>query len=523
MNTVQQLANLAQRVRHANRVSSEHAQKTLDKILQQYQDKPEFLNRLGLTFYQGIDYDWAKYTLTFLVDTYPNHFRGHSNLGLVLNRFGLGQKAAEHYRKAIAIKPDYHPARSNLAYVLHYFGETGRDEILQAHKNVATYAFPETRNYLAQRTIDKNPDRKLRIGYVSSDFREHAVGHFIQGILQQHNRQQFEIHIFDNRDAPQDITNQHLKSMDLTWHIIKGLDSHDACTKILEQEIDILIDLSGHTNGGRIDIFCHRVAPVQATYLGYPNTSGLPTMDFRIGDSFADLEQFNTQNTEVMMRLPHAMWNYTPWQGMPDINSESQFQRNGYITFGSANNHAKLQPEWIAIWASMMQKVEHSRLILKSRSLKNPKIVNDILAIFAQQGIAKERISFKHFSANKRQHWQDIADFDIGLDAYPYNGTTTTCDKLWLGVPIVTLAGNSHVSRTTASILNTAGLTDWIAYSEQEFIDICVAKAKDASKLNTLRQSLRQRMQQSPLNNATLFISAYEHILRDMWTQQIRQ
>jgi len=502
----------------------EHACTYLDTHLNAIQNDPSVQNKanqfnnLGLYFYQKVEYDLACRCFYFLLNHYSNQHSCHNNLGLTLNRFGWGEKAVEHYQKALEIKQDYHQARSNLAYALHYFGETGRDEIKQAHQAIAKYVFNSPEDYLNNKTQSgKNKKQtKINIGYVSSDLRNHAVGRFMIGILENHNRDHFNVHVFDNRANNNDATTQLLKKFDVQWHSINGLNTHDACTLITQHNIDILIDLSGHTNGGRPDVFTNRAAPMQTTYLGYPNTSGLTNMDFRIGDQFSDPEVNADQNTETMLRLPVPMWNYTPWPDMPDL-SPAPFIENGYITFGSANNHAKLQTPWLEVWAKALAALPTTRFKIKSRALRNPKMASDFLDFFKQRGVVNERIDIEHYSPTKAKHWETLSSFDISLDSFPYNGTTTTCDLLWLGVPILTRQGNSHVSRTTASLLNGVGMQSWVANSDAHFISLCEEKSQDYLGLIKCRQSLRSRVQNSSIGHSPLFMLEYEKQLKKAW------
>lgn len=489
----------------------------LDQSLLELKSQPAALNNLGLMFYQKVEYDLACRCFYFLLDHHPQQYSAHNNLGLTLNRFGLGEKAVDHYRQALAIKQDYHPARSNLAYALHYYGETGRDEIKQAHQDIQRFVFTKPSDYLGE--AKPQSGGKLNIGYVSSDLRDHAVGRFMIGILEQHDRSAFNVHIFDNRANNNDATAQQLKKLELTWHDINGLNSDDACQLIRRQTIDVLIDLSGHTNGARPDIFSNRICPVQMTYLGYPNTSGLRNMDFRIGDVFADPESNADQNTEIMLRLPHPMWQYTPWPDMPS-SLVAPCTRTGHITFGSANNHAKLQTEWLDVWAKMLSALPNTRFKIKSRALRNPKMAEDFLDFFKQRGVASERIDIAHYSPTRLEHWQTLSSFDIALDSFPYNGTTTSCDLLWLGVPILTRQGNSHVSRTTASLLSGVGLTSWIANSDKHFIELCEEKTNDPISLIKHRQSIRGRMRNSSIGHSALFMLEYEKLLKQAWSSR---
>ena len=505
-------------VKHSNS-NYHHACSYLESALNKLKNNPIAINNLGLLFYQNIEYDFACQCFYFAIKHHDNLHYCHNNLGLTLNRFGLGEKAVEHYKKALSIKTNYHQARSNLAYALQYFGKPERSEIKQAHISINDYVFAKSNNFLDLSTRNLDPNKKIILGYVSSDFRDHAVGRFLIGIMQQHNFNNFEVHLFNNlQNKSNDGTTKLLKSLQIKWHDIHSLDTEQACKYINNINVDVLIDLAGHTKGGRPDIFANRVAPAQITYLGYPNTTGLKNMDYRIGDIHADLPEFENQNTETMLRMPFPMWNYTPWPDMPD-ESPSPFEENGYITFGSANNHAKLQTQWLEVWAKALSSLPNTKFKIKSRALRNPKTSADLLDFFSDRGVDNNRIIIEHYSPTKSDHWKFLSSFDIALDSYPYNGTTTSCDLLWLGVPVLTRAGNSHVSRTTTSLLCGVGLEDWIAKTDNEFIEMCRNKASDLFALKHCRQNLRLRMQSESLNNADLFIIEYENLLREAWSK----
>jgi len=503
-----------------NNVSAAYA------LLKNYVEKIDdeaFLNNLGLTFYQQVEYELAKQTFEYALKAFPKSHFLYNNYGLTLNRLGQGSKAVKQYQKAIDIKKDYHQARSNLAYTQLYFGTTGRKEILAAHQDIQTYIFPSSINYLTHRTISKQPDRMLKIAYLSADLRNHAVGSFMSGILKSHDVTQFEICILDNRPNNNDEIAQQLKENTNSWTDISAMSTTEVCNLIVQLEIDILIDLSGHTKGGRPDVFANRCAPIQINYLGYPATTGLQNIDYRIVDRFTDSDTSLNQVTEKLLYLNHAMWNYQAWPDMPKKLSRCPFEYNGYITFGSANNHAKLQESWLKIWARVLTNVPNSKLCIKSRSLKSPAAQQQLLQFFQNNRIANDRIQFVHYSPYKSDHWQALQKFDIALDSFPYNGTTTSCDLLNLGIPIVTRAGNSHVSRTTGSILNTLELNDWIANSPEQFVDICIEKSKHLDELRKLRQSLSIRFNSSTLGNPNLFIIEYEHQLKNCWHSYCQQ
>jgi len=456
----------------------------LDVCLQRIANQPSLLNKLGLIFFFNVKDDFACRCFKFLLERYDQFADAFVNYGLSLNRLAEAEKAVEQYKRALDINPEHYIASSNLAYTLHYFGKADRPEIKQAQQDAARNISNQSKVDCAKVVFENK--NKLNIGYVSSDFCNHAVGRFITGILENHDRDQFNIHVFDNKQANDDSVAQYLKSLDLQWHQIYGVSTQDVCRLIQQNNIDILIDLSGHTAGERLDVFSNRVAPIQITYLGYPNTSGLPLMDFRLGDDVADPQRNESHNTETMLRMSVPMWNYTPWAEMPDITT-SPFLENGYVTFGSVNNHAKLQKPWLEVWAKSLAQLPNTRFVIKSRSLSNPKKQQDVYDLFSHYGVEKQRIKIQHRSPTKAEHWQKLSELDIAFDSFPYNGTTTSCDLLWLGVPIISRQGNSHVSRTTSSLLNGLGMQSWVAKSDHDFISLCEEKIDDLSSWRSMK------------------------------------
>ena len=527
MPTDKNLEKIALDIINKSKVNSQSAYTELKKCLLQFQNNVSAFNNLGLIFYQQVEYELARQTFIYAIKQLPKNHSLYNNLGLTLNRLGQGQNAVKQYRKALEIKPDYHQARSNLAYTLLYFGTTGRSEILQAHKNINEFVFSNSHNYLKNKPISTDPKRILKIAYISADLRNHAVGSFMFGILKGHNSELFDVHVLDNRKNNQDEIAKELRKFQPQWFDISKMDTEKVCQLIVKLNIDILIDLSGHTTGGRPDVFSQRSAPIQMTYLGYPATTGLNEVDYRIGDSYCDLTKNDSQITETILRLNHAMWNYKPWQDMPKEPNPCPFEQYkgnkpyeaNIITFGSANNHAKLQEPWLKVWAKVLKAIPNSRFHIKSRSLRSPLASQQLLSFFQNNKVTSDRIHIENYSPNKNDHWQALQQFDIAFDSFPYNGTTTTCDLLNLGIPIVTRSGNSHVSRTTGSILNTLGLSSWIASNDKEFIDICVEKSSNFNELRKLRQSLNTRFFSSTLGNASLFLIEYEKQLQHSWKE----
>ncbi|MFT5134707.1 MAG: protein O-GlcNAc transferase [Gammaproteobacteria bacterium] len=490
----------------------------LNDAIKEHGDDANLVNRLGAECFRSGNYDLALRCFQYVVAKVPEHYSALNYLGSTLQNLGLGLDAANAYRQSLHYNPNFLPTLACYGLSLLYYGQTGRHEILRAQKNTAISAFSSSTKFVDDgEPVSLSRTRRLNVGFVSSDLREHAVGHFMLGILSSMNRENYAVHVFDNGAENADPTTSLMRSLDVSWHSINSKPTAGACKMITRKNIDILIDLNGHTAGSRQDVFSNRVAPVQAIYLGYPCSSGMPNIDFRIGDTFCDLEEFDEQNTEKMVRLPFAMWNYHPWSTMPNNNPQKfPFEKNGYITFGSANNHAKLQPEWLMLWAKVLEKIPNSRLIIKSQGVRNVEIAARIRQIFGAR-VDLDRIELRHYSSTPEDHWREVSGFDIALDSYPYNGTTTTCDMLWLGVPVVTCTGSSHLSRTTGSILTTLNLSDWVSSDEDDFINLCIRKAADLESLALLKKQLRSRMQQSTLIDSKAFVPEFDKALRLMW------
>ena len=281
--------------------------------------------------------------------------------------------------------------------------------------------------------------------------------------------------------------------------------------------IDILVDLSGHTKGNRMLVFARKPAPVQATYIGYPDTTGLGTMDYRLTDALADPEgQTEHLHTEQLLCLPHGFLCYQPPLGCPEVSSSPVLQTR-QVTFGSFNSLAKVNPELIARWAEILKAVPESRLIIKSKPLVDADTCDYVNGLFQQSGIEAGRVELLGWLPDKTQHISLYNRVDIALDTFPYHGTTTTCEAMWMGVPVITQAGETHVSRVGVSLLSSVGLEELIAESAEDYIQKAIDLANNVERLQELRANLRLRMQAAPLTNAELIAHSLEDAYRAMW------
>jgi protein O-GlcNAc transferase len=428
----------------------------------------------------------------------PDSVRISYNLANMLHLQGRSLEAVAAYRETLRLDPEHLDAQQNLLFALHYSPQFTDRQIYAEHLAAAAKkAFRPGAVPLAS-TPAYPSGRRIRIGYLSPDFRSHAVARFIEPILTHHDRSRFEIFCYANLAQP-DQTTKRLQGAAEHWRDISRESDEKAARMIAEDGIDILIDLAGHTSGNRLPLFARRPAPLQVTWLGYPDTTGLPQMDYRITDPLADPPgRTDRFHSERLIRLPRAFCCYLPPPDSPAVGPLPLFSA-GRVTFGSFNNLAKVTPEVIALWGRVLHAVAGSRLLLKCRPLADPQVCARIMAGFRSAGVDPERIELHGGDASAAAHLAQYQRVDIALDTFPYNGTTTSCEALWMGVPVVTLAGTRHAARTGVSILTNCGLADLVAQSCEQYVSIACELAENAGLLREFRYGLRERMQVSPL------------------------
>ena len=445
-----------------------------------------------------------------------------NNLGNVLQELGSQDEAIINFRKALLAAPDFLVAHSNLLYALNYHPETTQEDFFaEAQKWDRQFARPlAAKQQTHVNSRDRN--RKLRIGYVSPDFRTHPVSSFFEPFLNARDRQRFEVYLYSNV-MKTDLVTQHLQTETDHWLSIVGIEDEGAADLIRQDRIDILVDLAGHTANNRLLVFAGKPAPIQVSWLGYPNTTGLSAIDYRLTDAIADpVGETDRLHSEQLIRLEHGFLCYQPDSSAPDV-AEPPCLIKGHITFGSFNNLTKVTPEVVKAWSEILQAVPGSRLVMKSKQLGNEKTRVRYLEMFGKQGIASERIELIGWLPEKESHLGLYHGIDIALDPFPYNGTTTTCEALWMGVPMVTMLGNRHSGRVGASILTRIGLTDFIADSEPEYTHNAVALAEDHGRLSALRDGMRQRIIASPLYDVKAFTKSIEEAYCMMWDRYVSE
>ena len=422
------------------------------------------------------------------------------------------------YRLLVQHQPDASQAYAGYLFLLVLLGEDPL-AVRAAHRRWAEVNAEPLRELGAGCANVPDPLRRLRIGYVSADFREHAASSFIEPILAAHDPAGFETYCYSSTENI-DATTARLRALAACWRDVRWQNDEAVAGMVRSDAIDILIDLSGHTSGNRLGVFARKPAPVQLTYLGYPATTGMSAMDYRLTDAIVDPPgAAEGYYTERLLRLPHSLWCFRPSASMPEPGPLPAL-RSGQITFGSLNSMLKLTPQMIALWSRLLLSIPQARLVLTTVAAGEAR--ERIAAEFARHGVPAETLSIRAPLA-REQFWALYREIDIALDTYPCNGGATTCEALWSGVPVLSLAGPLFQSRAGLSLLSVIGLPELVAHSESDYLRIARELALDRVQLSQLRRGLRQRMRDSPLLDEARFTRALEALYREAWRRWCEQ
>lgn len=436
----------------------------------------------------------------------------HFNLAGIYREYGRADDSIASYRRFLELTPGHAPAYSNLLFQSNNSETQSAAAIFADHQR---FGEQFARRYRAP-VPDPGWPRRLRIGYLSPDFREHVVMRFFEPILANHDRQRFEVFLYHSNRMKDDVT-ERLRAQCASWLDCEDLSDTELADRIRADRIDILVDLAGHTSDNRLPVFAMKPAPVQATYLGYPNTTGLGAVDFRITDAYADPPgESDRLSSERLLRLPGSYFCYRPASDTPAVGPLPSLA-SGHVTFGCFNNFAKLSGNFFDAAAQVLAAVPGSRLVLKSRPLLIPAVADPVRRRFERAGIDPGRVEMRGWEAVKKDHLAVYGEVDIALDSFPYNGATTTCEALWMGVPVVSLVGDRHAARVGASLLNAMELGDLVARDVGEYVAICARLAGDRARLLDLRLHLRERLQNSPLMDEAGFTRRLERCYLDLW------
>jgi predicted O-linked N-acetylglucosamine transferase (SPINDLY family) len=443
------------------------------------------------------------------------HANAHNNLGLALMRQSRLEEAEAALRQAVALRPDFALPHSNILFCLNYRPDLPAEAIFAEYRNWDAQHAKPLAPALTEFDLDRTPDRRLRVGYVSPDFRTHAAAFFAEGLLTAHDRNQVELFCYAEVTVA-DATTDRFRALADHWRNTVGQSDAALAELIRRDRIDVLVDLAGHTAGNRLLVFARRPAPVQVEYLlGHGYSSGLTCMDAFLADAMLAPAGSEHLFSERLVRLPRIPLAYTPPAEMPPV-APLPALANGFVTFGHFGRPVRLNNGVIAAWASILHAVPGSRLVLNSAPFAEPAGRDLFAARFAAHGIERERLELI-FTTPQPRTWAAYGMIDIALDPFPHNAGTTTIEALWQGVPVVTLAGRPSVGRFGASILHAVGLDDWVTDDVQAYVARAVAAASDLAALAGLRGGLRERVAASPLHDAAGLARQVEAAFRTLW------
>lgn len=446
----------------------------------------------------------------------PRNMRSVSMLSGCLLEQGLIAEAVAACERAVALDPREPALRSALAMALNYVdGEPAR--VRAAHVEAGLVLIERFAPAGAAAHVNhRDPDRPLRVGVISPDFWTHSCAYFMQALVGGLRAAGQEVYCYADVQRPDALT-ERFRSLASGWRDIYKVDAAKAAGLVRADAIDVLIECAGHTGANRLDVCCHKPAPVQVSYLGYPNTTGLATIDYRLVDAVTDpMGDADSHCTEKLLRLPGCLWCFTPSAEAPEVSPLPAAGR-GALCFGSFNNLSKITPDVVAAWCRVLRGVPGSTLLLKNRFVHEARSRDRLLAMFGAGGVEPSRIEIAPYTANTREHLGLYSRVDIQLDTFPYNGTTTTCESFWQGVPVVTLEGRVHAARVGMSLCAAVGLGDWVGRSVDEYVEIARRMGGDIGALGRLRTGLRERLRASELMDERRFGEQVTGAMRVAW------
>lgn len=438
-----------------------------------------------------------------------------SNLAACRLDQGLTREGNDALAAAIRLAPESATAWSNRLFYANCDGTMSTQEAAALHASWGSRLSALAAPFRTGHRNDSNPERRLRVGYVSADFCAHSVAFFLAPFLAHVDPSGFEVFCYSNGRRA-DRTTLQFKAFAHGWRDIAGRQDADVAEAIRSDQIDILVDLSGYSAGGRMSLFAMKPAPVQVTWLGYPHTTGLAEIDYRLTDSLVDPPGCEDLYVETLWRPFSSFLCYAPPDPCPDPGEPPNLRR-GYVTFGSFNHVRKLNDELVRLWARLLLSVPGSRLLLKSPPLDDSVCRTRVLGWFECAGVDLGRITLEPFTRSMYEHLGRYCEVDIALDTFPYHGTTTTCEALWMGVPVVSKRGSDHRSRVGASLLHPVGLADLVAADDDAFIEIAAGLAGDRDRIRELRRTLRARVSAAPWTQAPAFTKAVQDGYGAMW------
>jgi predicted O-linked N-acetylglucosamine transferase (SPINDLY family) len=461
--------------------------------------------------------EWAEAerVLTRALAMNPNGSNAIGSYATLLGGRGRSFESEQVLRKALAANPSAPELIGMLCSTLNYVEGTNPAEVRALRERYGRMFGQAAPMVPGSAPNSPDPDRPLRIAYLSPDFRLHPVAFFTESFLPYHDRERYETYCYYTSFKEDDMTRR-IRAAAAHWRHMPVVPDPALVAQIRADRIDVLVELSGITGMNRLAALARRTAPVQATYIGSPASTGVPAIDYRLVDGITDPPGAEVHATERLVRIDGCFLCFRPPEDAPPV-APPPSAAGGPVTFGSFNNLAKLSPGSVRLWSRLLQAVPGSRLLLKSHTLADPAARESILGQFAAAGIGPDRLELAARIPGMHGHLGAYSRIDVAIDTFPYNGTTTTCDALWMGVPVVTLAGAVHAGRVGASLLTVVGHPEWVAASENDYVRIAADLAQDPARLATLRAGLRDQVARSRLCDGKAHAAALESAYRSMW------
>jgi predicted O-linked N-acetylglucosamine transferase (SPINDLY family) len=436
----------------------------------------------------------------------------------VLSKLWRVEEAVQAHSRALELSPDSQPLiLSSVLFQSHYLADVSPRALFEMHCRYGRLLAPElptpARPFY---DVDPDPDRRLRVGYVSPNFSRHSVGYFIEPVIAHHDRSQVETCCYYTNRSIDETTSRIEASAD-RWRHVHGMSDDALARLIVEDRIDVLVDLAGHTAFGRLPVFARKPAPLQLTWLGYPDTTGVSAIDYRVTDAIADPAGAEARHTERLLRIPGLFLCYQPALDAPEITVRDTAP--DAVVFCSFNMLEKVNAQTVLLWARILREVPGSRLLIKAGILRHEPTAVRVRECFAAHGVDDTRIELVAWVEDRASHLGLYGRADIALDTFPYNGTTTTCEALWMGVPVVTLAGEAHMSRVGATLLAATGLDDLVARTPEAYVNTAVMLARNPERRREMRASLRRTLEASPLLDHAGFTRKLEAGIRRLWRE----
>ncbi len=475
---------------------------------------PAFINH-GILYLKTGDYENSLICLKKALNIDQNSVEAILNYASLLSDIGEFTEAEYYINKALKINPNKNTAISNLLLMSNYSSNNSKENVFEIHKKFGTFLEKSFGEGYSEKLIEnKSKNQKINVGFVSADLHQHSVTYFLEPLLKNYNKDEFVITCF-NASFHNDHVTKRIKSSVDKWFNVGSASNTQLYNLIKQNDIEILVDLSGHTDGNRLPVFAMKPSPIQITWLGYPNTTGLNKIDYRIVDNFTDPEGVDDHlYTEKLLRLENSFICFSSEEDA-EINKNTIFEDNSF-TFGSFNNLSKMSDEVIECWSEILKRIDNSKIILKNKQLRSNFTRKIYLEKFAKYGVSSDKIVLMSWSNSRKQHLETYNSIDLALDTFPYNGTTTTFEALWMNVPVLCLNGDSHRSRVGYSILKNLDFNEFIVNSRKEYIEKAVHYSVNKIKMNKLTDGLRSKLIKSNLCDSKAYTKKFENLLKSL-------